>query len=67
MPFPPLGDLPDPGLNMSLLWQADSLPLSHQGNLSVKEAHLESLTHRLLRGLIEFKHKDKAVRTIPGL
>ena len=55
------------------LWQVDSLPLSHQGNLcisysSVKEAHLESLTLlRLLRGLIEFKHKDKAVRTIPGM
>ena len=34
---------------------------------SVKEAHLESLIHRLLRELIELKHKDKAVRTIPGM
>ena len=29
LPFPPPGDLPDPGLK---LWQADSLPLSHQGS-----------------------------------
>ena len=33
LPFPPPGDLPDPGSNLSLLcllhWQADSLPLSH--------------------------------------
>ena len=35
LPFPPPGDLPHPGLNPPLLsfqyWQADSLPLSHQG------------------------------------
>ena len=31
--FPPRGDLPNPGLNPHLLhWQADSLPLSHQGS-----------------------------------
>ena len=29
LPFPPPRDLPDPSL---LLWQADSLPLSHQGS-----------------------------------
>ena len=34
LPFPPPGDLPDPGFEFVclLLWQADSLPLSHQGN-----------------------------------
>ena len=36
LPFPPLGDLSDPGSNPSLLcllhWQADSSPLHHQGS-----------------------------------
>ena len=33
LPFPPPGNLPDPGINSRLLhWQADSLPLSHLGN-----------------------------------
>ena len=33
LPFPSPGDLPNPGLNRSLLhWQVDSLPLSHQGS-----------------------------------
>ena len=32
LPFPSLEDLPDPGIKlMSPAWQADSLPLSHQG------------------------------------
>ena len=35
LPFPPPGDLPDPGIELHLLhilcWQADSLPLSHLG------------------------------------
>ena len=30
LPFPPPGDLPDPGIELgSPAWQADSLPLSH--------------------------------------
>ena len=28
LPFPPSGDLPDPGIKPLLLWQVDSLPLS---------------------------------------
>ena len=36
LPFPPPGDLPDPGTEPRLLqllhWQADSLPLSHLGS-----------------------------------
>ncbi|CAI9179808.1 unnamed protein product [Rangifer tarandus platyrhynchus] len=36
LPFPPPGDLADPGLNPRLLhllhWQVGSLPLSHLGN-----------------------------------
>ena len=36
LPFPPPGDLPDPWSNLSLLlWQADSLPLSHLGRLNI--------------------------------
>ena len=32
--FPPPGDFPDPGIEpVSTAWQADSLLLSHQGNL----------------------------------
>ena len=31
LPFPPPGDLPDPGIELGLLhWQVDSLPLSHR-------------------------------------
>ena len=33
LPFPPPGDLPDPGFKvMSPAWQVHSLPLSHQGS-----------------------------------
>ena len=39
LPFPPPGDLPDPGIKpmppASPALQADSLPLSHQGNPSM--------------------------------
>ena len=39
LPFPSPGDLPDPGSNLHFLhWQADSLPLRHQGSpLSIIE------------------------------
>ena len=34
LPFPSPGELPDPGIEpTSLVWQADSLPLSHKGSL----------------------------------
>ena len=34
LPFPPPGDLPNPGIEpMSLHWQEDSLPLRHLGSL----------------------------------
>ena len=36
LPFPPPGDIPNPGLNLCLFhlpdWQADLLPLSHLGS-----------------------------------
>ena len=31
LPFPPAGDLPDPGIKSTSHWQVDSLPLSHLG------------------------------------
>ena len=35
LPFVSSGDLPDPGIEpVSPAWEADSLPLSHQGNLA---------------------------------
>ena len=38
LPFPPLGDLPDPGTkSVSLALQADSLPLSHLRNPQKRE------------------------------
>ena len=41
LPFPSPGDLPDPGVeSMSLHWQADSLPLSHQGSLNTINTYL---------------------------
>ena len=33
LPFPSLGDLPDPGIEPTSACQADSLPLSHLGSL----------------------------------
>ena len=39
LPFPPLGDLPNPGIKPCLLWflhwQAHSLPLSHLASVKV--------------------------------
>ena len=35
LPFPSLGDLPDPGIEpMFPAWQVDSLPVNHLGNLN---------------------------------
>ena len=41
LPFPSPGDLPDPEVEPHLLyWQADSLPLSHQGSQKKKKVHI---------------------------
>ena len=38
LPFPSPGDLPDPGIElMTPAWQADALPLSHQGSPATGE------------------------------
>ena len=41
LPFPSSGDLPNPRSNLCLLhWQADSLPLSHQGSPFITFTHM---------------------------
>ena len=45
LPFPTLGDLPDPGIKTAFLphllhWQANSLPLSHLGSPCLGTLHL---------------------------
>ena len=55
LPFPPRGDLPNPGINPHLLhllhWQADSLPLAPPGKprginfYLTSQLHIYSLTH----------------------
>ena len=48
LPFPPLGDLPNPGSEpASPVWQVDSLPLSHQGSprFFLKRCQLKALPH----------------------
>ena len=43
LPFPSLGALPDPGIEpVSLTLQADSLPLSHQGSIIMRDIYLSS-------------------------
>ena len=44
LPCPPLGHLPNPGMNPHLLhWQVDSLPLSHQGSNCIHSSDKNSL------------------------
>ena len=49
LPFPPPGDLPDPGIKpvslTSPAWQADSLPLAPPEKLSVQFSSDKSLSH----------------------
>ena len=52
------GNLPDQGLNLCLLhWQADSLPLSHQGTLpmsvSFKEVQIADKGWRFTQGGVD--------------
>ena len=50
LPFPSLGDLPDPGMELCLWcllhWQADSLPLSHLGK-PCKKTKVYYSTHKI--------------------
>ena len=42
LPFPPPGDLPDPGIKpVPPELQSDSLPLSHCGNPSIKLSYMK--------------------------
>ena len=46
-PVPPPGDLPDPGIEpKSPAFQADSLPLSHQGSPGFIQLMMANLTHQ---------------------
>ena len=57
LPFPPPGDLPDPGIEPeSSALQADSLPLSHLGSLSFSLPLKFSFSHsaKLLKLIVSF-------------
>ena len=44
LPFPPPGDLPDPGTEtVSPAWQVDSLPLSHLESPVITEAEIGTM------------------------
>ena len=52
LPYPPSGDLPDPGIKRwSPVLQADSLPLSHQGS-----------PRPLIRGIISWTSQNNLSR-----
>ena len=56
LPFPPPGDLPNPGMEFtSPVLQADSFPLSQQGSQSGFRSHINSLTLVFSPGLSEFQ------------
>ena len=59
------GIFPDQGLNLSLLcWQADSLPLSHQGS-PVSGLIFRSLIHsEFIRSLIHFKMLENVLISV---
>ena len=43
LPFPSPGDLPDPEIEpTSLAWQADSLPLNHEGSPKIQQGEIKS-------------------------
>ena len=63
LPFPPLGDLPDPGIEcVSPALKADSLPLSHQGGPScwIRAAPMASLS-------LDYLLKDPVSKYSPSL
>ena len=59
------GIFPDQGLNLSLLcWQADSLPLSHQGS-PVSGLIFRSLIHsEFIKSLIHFKMLENVLISV---
>ena len=67
LPFPPPGDLPDPGTRLLglLHWQADSFPLSHQGNPCINSNDTyQSSFHRLSTGLSSFQMSTSLILTV---
>ena len=53
LPFPPPGDLPDPGTEPHLLrlsrWQVDSFPLSHLGKKGVTMGFHDTMCAKRLK------------------
>ena len=60
LPFPPPGDLPDPGLKPCLLhWQVDSLPLSHLGSpKNITHYHLNKSQNNTVESTCVNNEKD---------
>ena len=70
LPFPPPGDLPNPGTeSTSPAWQVDSLPLSHQGNFIILYYEQNVLTVQLTLGvywaLVPGPPKDTKIQEYP--
>ena len=56
LPFPSLGDLPDPGIKLMFpAWQVDSLPLNHLGSLTTR--HILKYKNRNSR-LVRLKYNN---------
>ena len=56
LPFPTPGNLPEPGIESSTFdqlqyWQADSLPMSHQGSKKIPYIHAKSYMQMFLGSL----------------
>ena len=58
LPFPPLGDLPDPGIGpASPALQVDYLPLNHQGSLRQLHIHMQKKKKKEFRPVTCTVHK----------
>ena len=54
LPFPPVGDLPDSGIEPAApAWQMDSLPLCHLGSPFLYQVALHKRSHYYLKKLLD--------------
>ena len=59
LPFPPPGDLPDKGMEpATTIWQADSLPLSHQRSLLLGAGIFWTLRKEKVKGEKENENQE---------
>ena len=60
LPFPPLGDLPDPGMEPV---SPNSLPLGHQGSLRQLHSHVQKkirpITYTVHKSYLKMHHRLK--------